>query len=71
MAGLVKRKGNSSQPPTGQATTGYGWQRPGFISLPLAANDNQLTAARLLRQPRFWVWTALVLITAAYIATRV
>lgn len=70
MAVQVKRQGNN-QPPAGQATTGYGWQRPGFISLPLAANDNQLTAARLLRQPRFWAWTTMVLVAAAYIAARI
>jgi hypothetical protein len=59
MAGQARKQGN--QPPSGQAPSGHGWARPGYITMPYAANDNRLTVLLLLRQRRFWVWTALIL----------
>ena len=63
MAGQARQQGNRPAPqPT---TSGHGWQRPGYITMPYAANDNRLTARRLLGQRRFWVWSALILALAA------
>ncbi|MBP7065875.1 hypothetical protein [Ferrovibrio sp.] len=44
--------------------------RPGYITMPYPANDNRLTARRLLGQRRFWVWTGLILAFSLIIALR-
>lgn len=68
MAGQARQKG--SQTPTGVAATGHGWMRPGYITMPYPANDNRLTARRLLGQRRFWVWTGLILAFSLILALR-
>ncbi len=58
------------KPPSGTRTTGYGWMRPGFITMPVASNDNRIAPRALLRQPQFWIWTAGAGLLIAWLATR-
>ncbi len=70
MAKRAEKPGNGQTAAGGQKVGGHGWMRPGFITLPGPANDNRLTAARLLRQPRFWVWAGLMATLLVLIASR-
>ena len=74
MGGGPMRKGaekQGGQPPSGPRATGFGWLRPGFLTMPLPANDNRLAPRSLLRRPRFWIWLVLVLAGAAWIAAHI
>lgn len=67
------RKGaerHGGQPPSGPRATGYGWLRPGFLTMPPAANDNRIAPRSLLRRPQFWIWLGLMATGVAWIATR-
>jgi|GEM_PF-1868721 hypothetical protein len=67
------RKGaerQGGQPPSGTRATGYGWLRPGFLTMPLPANDNRMAPRSLLRRPQTWLWLVIVAVGLAWIATR-
>lgn len=67
------RKGaeiQGGQPSSGRQATGYGWLRPGFLTMPPAANDNRRAPRSLLRRPHFWLWLTAVMVGATWIATR-
>ncbi|MBX3454392.1 hypothetical protein [Ferrovibrio sp.] len=70
MAKRAEKHGNGQTATGGQGVGGHGWVRPGFITLPGPANDNRLTAARLLRQPRFWVWAGLMALLVIVLVSR-
>lgn len=73
MGGGPMRKGaerQGGQPPSGPRTTGYGWLRPGFLSMPSAANDNRMPPRSLLRRPQLWLWLAIITIGLSWIVTR-
>ena len=67
------RKGAEKQggmAPVGTRTTGYGWLRPGFMTMPAPANDNRMAPRSLLRRPQLWLWLALLTAATAWIAAR-
>lgn len=66
------RKGaekQGGQPPSGHQATGYGWLRPGFLTMPPAANDNRMAPHSLLRRPRFWLWLVVATMGMTWIVT--
>lgn len=64
----AERQGGTS--PAETRTTGYGWLRPGFMTMPAPANDNRMAPRSLLRRPQFWLWLAMLAAGAAWIASR-
>lgn len=73
MGGGPMRKGaerQGGQSPSGSRTTGYGWLRPGFLTMPLAANDNRMAPRSLLRRPQTWIWIGIAAIGLAWIISR-
>jgi len=68
------RKGaekQGGQPPSGLRATGYGWLRPGFLTMPVPSNDNRMAPRSLLRRPQFWIWLGLTVAGFAWVVTRV
>lgn len=61
---------HGGESPTGNRTTGYGWLRPGYLTMPVPSNDNRMAPSSLLRKPRFWVWIGLMALGLTWIATR-
>lgn len=67
------RKGAERQGGTASAetrTTGYGWLRPGFMTMPAPANDNRMAPRSLLRRPQLWLWLAMMATGVAWITSR-
>lgn len=67
------RKGAEKQggmPAAETKTTGYGWLRPGFMTMPAAANDNRIAPRALLKRPQLWLWLAMMVTGGAWIMSR-
>lgn len=61
---------HGGQPPSGTRSTGYGWLRPGFLTMPSASNDNRITPRSLLRRPQLWIWAAAAVLAITWAVSR-
>jgi len=61
---------HGGQPPSGTRSTGYGWLRPGFLTMPTASNDNRITPRSLLRRPQLWIWVAAAVLAITWAVSR-
>lgn len=61
---------HGGKPPSGTRTTGYGWMRPGFLTMPTASNDNRITPSSLVRRPQFWIWVGMTVLAVAWLTSR-